>query len=124
MGQHGSARLSVHSRQTIAMRVRQQLAQKGDGKLSGLKRRWRARMDVHGGRVEGHPTKRTCTSHRDCVGPCPNRSLGPSARPAEPDSFRSEGALITMHEHRSLVHMTMHEHGSLVHPHLHAHVVR
>jgi hypothetical protein len=37
-------------------KLRQQLAQKGDGQLSGLKGRWRARMDVHGGRVEGHPT--------------------------------------------------------------------
>ena len=34
-------------------KLRQQLAQKGDGKLSGLKRRWRARMDVHGGKGRG-----------------------------------------------------------------------
>jgi hypothetical protein len=39
-------------------KLRQQLAQEGDGKLSGLKRRWRARMDVHGRRVKGHPTCR------------------------------------------------------------------
>jgi hypothetical protein len=49
-------------------KLRQQLAQKGDGKLSGLKGRWRARMDVHGGRVEVIPRS----------GPAPSGSRGPS----------------------------------------------